>query len=114
MPSARVEHDGRVLAGQVAIASSMWARARGLLGRSELARGEALVLPKTKQVHTVGMTFPIDVLFLDENGRVLHLVRAMRPWRLSRWVRRCRNVIELQAGAAADVKRGDRVEIKSP
>lgn len=100
---------GVVLAERTTWARSWWSRARGLLG-STIAPGEALVLDPAKQVHTFFMAFPIDVVFCDARDRVLR-VATMRPWRVSRWIRRSAYVIELPAGRAAGVAVGDRIEI---
>jgi uncharacterized protein len=60
-------------------------RAR-LLGLALLPRappaGWALVLPRCSSVHTVGMRFALDVVFLDAEGRVLRVARAVPPWRV--------------------------------
>jgi uncharacterized membrane protein (UPF0127 family) len=90
---------GVVLADRVGRASRSWQRARGLIGRPPLARGDALVLEPAAQVHTVGMRYAIDVVFCDEQGSVLHVVRRMRPWRITRWVRGARYAVELPSGA---------------
>jgi hypothetical protein len=90
------------------------ARARGLLGRSGLADGEALLLAPCPQVHTFRMSFPIDAVFCDRDLRVLHVV-TLRPNRMSRYVLRSRCCIELRAGraAACGVEPGVRLELKA-
>jgi uncharacterized protein len=82
----------------IEVASTRRARGRGLLGRDGIAG--ALWLPGVRSVHTVGMRFPIDVAWLDDDGRVLR-IRTMRPWRVSRWVRRAAGVLEAEAGTFA-------------
>ena len=54
------------------------------------------------QVHTFGMSYAIDVLFCDRRWVVLHVVRGLRPKRLTRWVRGCRYVVETPAGAVPE------------
>lgn len=93
-------------------ATSTRTRMRGLLGRAELAVGEGLLLSPCKQVHTFGMRFPIDVVFCDRAWRVSHVVREMRPGRVSRVAWKARHAIELRAGAAAEVMTGDRLLIE--
>ncbi len=82
----------------------------GLLGRSSLPADEGLLLVPAWSIHTWFMRFPIDVVFLDAEGRVLRVVERMRPWRLVS-VRRARAVIELAAGVAArlDIREGARI-----
>jgi len=71
-----------------------WQRASGsapraLLGRSGLADDEGLWIP-TSSIHMFGMRFAIDVIYADRDGRVLKLVRGIRPWRASAcWPWRC-------------------------
>lgn len=71
----------------------------GLLGRRELPVDEGLWLAPAWSIHTWGMRFPIDVVFVDRDERVLRIVEAMVPWRLvSR--RGAHAVVELAAGRA--------------
>jgi uncharacterized protein len=104
---------GDILAEEVVWATTMWSRARGLIGGT-LPSGRALVIEPTKQIHTFFMTFPIDVVFCDSGWTCLHVISNMQPWKVSRWVRGARAVIELPAGAAARVQAGERLEIQSP
>ncbi|HEX6237795.1 MAG TPA: DUF192 domain-containing protein [Acidimicrobiales bacterium] len=102
--------DGRVLAS-LEIAATSRERARGLLGRDGIEG--ALLLRPVRSVHTLGMRFPIDVAFCDEEMRVLRIVR-MRPFRVSRPVRHARCAIEAEAGAFErwQLRPGDQLEIK--
>lgn len=59
---------GVCLAERAPVATSLWARAKGLLGRSELPAGEGLVLWPCTSVHCLGMRFPIDVLHVSKSG----------------------------------------------
>lgn len=70
-------------------------RARGLLGRDQLAPDSALLLERTRSVHTVGMRFEIAVAFLDAGLRVLEVVRVP-PGRVLLPRRGARQVLELQ------------------
>jgi uncharacterized membrane protein (UPF0127 family) len=73
----------RVVATKVEIAESRSARRRGLLGRAGLADGAALVLTPCCAVHTIGMRFPIDVVFVDSRGLVRKIVRALGPRKIA-------------------------------
>lgn len=85
----------RVLAERVEWAGTSSSRRAGLLGRLALPRGHALYLVPCQWVHMFGMRFPLDVLFLDEAGRVLALHHSLRPNRLSRLVPAAKGVLEL-------------------
>ncbi len=101
------------LVTQGAIADNWWSRLRGLLGHAPLQSGEGLLLSGEKAIHTVGMGFPIDVLFLDSTGRIVHLIPDMGPLRFSPFVTAAANVLELPAGVAAQTGTtlGDQIEI---
>ena len=89
------------LASDCRVATGFWPRARGLLFSGPLVEGQGLLLDPCQSVHTVLMGYPIDVLFLDKENRVAHLIHAMPPYRASRFVWRARSVLELPAGTVA-------------
>lgn len=95
------------------LADHWWARLRGLLGHAPLQAGEGLLLRGEKAIHTFGMGFAIDVLFLDAQGRIVQLIPAMGAWRASPFVVRAANVLELPAGVLAQTgtQLGDQIEI---
>ena len=103
--------DGEVLAA-VEVAETARARRQGLLHRDRL--DGALVLRPCRNVHTVGMRFPIDVAFCDGDGTVLRTT-TLAPWRISPVVRRSAFAIEAEAGAFDRwrLARGDRVELRA-
>src|SRR5215212_2479341 len=100
---------GSVLANRVEVAGSSWRRMRGLLGRPPLGPGEGLLIVPCQGVHTMGMGYPLDVVYLDSDGVVRKVLRSIRPWRHGPLVWRSRMVLELPAGAAAEVAVGDRL-----
>jgi uncharacterized membrane protein (UPF0127 family) len=102
---------GVVLAERARMASRARERLRGLLGSEGLSPGEGLILRPCWQVHTFGMRYPIDVLFLDAKGIVARMVLGMRPGRLSPLVLRSRTVVELPAGVLRETgtRPGDRI-----
>jgi len=71
-------------------------RRRGLLGRDDVTG--ALLIERCRCVHTIGMSFDIDVAFLDIHGYVIDVV-TMPPGRIGRPRMRARSVIEARAGA---------------
>jgi uncharacterized protein len=91
---------GRIVCRECGIADTFWTRFRGLMGRRSLRAGEGLFLRPGGSVHTMFMRFPIDVVFLDDELRVLKVVPALRPWRAA-GARRARAVIELAPGTAS-------------
>jgi uncharacterized membrane protein (UPF0127 family) len=72
---------------------------RGLAGLDDLPAQHALRIPRCGSVHTFGMRFPIDVVFLDREDRVVRVAREVPPRRFA-GARRARTVIETRAGEA--------------
>jgi uncharacterized membrane protein (UPF0127 family) len=83
----------------VRVAATLRTRLLGLLGLASVPRGVALLLRGTRSVHTCGMRFALDLLWLDARGRVLRVDEQVRPWRL-RTCRRAHSVVEVSAGTA--------------
>jgi uncharacterized protein len=118
---------GSLLAERAGVAGTSWSRLVGLLNRSSLAMGEALWIIPTAAIHTVGMRFPIDVLFLGalrESGppggtprracQVRRVYERLPPWRMTRYVWGSESVLELPAGvvAATRTEVGDELEFQ--
>lgn len=100
----------RSIAEAVEVADTMAARRRGLLGRTHLDAGAALMLIPCVAVHTAFMRFRIDVVFLDREGCVVGTVSRLKPWRVAAaW--RAHSAIELPAGRLEQcpVEIGDRL-----
>jgi uncharacterized membrane protein (UPF0127 family) len=96
------------------VADTAWTRLRGLLGHKPLQPGEGLLLRGEKAIHTIGMGFAIDVLFLDREGLVKLSIPAMVPFRASPFVSAAADVLELPAGTIARTytKLGDRIHFE--
>lgn len=106
---------GRTLCDRCRVADHPLSRMRGLLGRRYLSAGEALLLRPAAAIHTAFMNFPIDALFLDRGGIVLHIAHDLAPWRAAS-KRGAASVLELSAGFARlrGVEIGDRLQFISP
>lgn len=101
------------LARRAWVADSHWTRLRGLLGRPRLRGGEGLLLMPSRGVHTWGMRYPIDVVFVNEEGRVLALYPELEPWRRTRVHREATRAYEFPGGTieSAHTRPGDRLEL---
>ena len=103
---------GQVLATRVEGAFDSASRKKGLLGRDGLPDGHALVIAPCGGVHTFFMRFPIDVVFLARDGRVLKVCSAVKPWRMA-FAPTAFGVVELPAGTArrCEARKGDYVAL---
>lgn len=96
------------------IASSLWTRFLGLMGRRDLPYGFGLLLRNESAIHTFGMRVEIDVAYLDARGQILRISEAMPPWQLGPIVRGVRDVLELPIGTLmrTETRVGDRLELE--
>ena len=69
--------------GPVRVAETAWTRTRGLLGYSPLVDNEGMLIMRCHSVHTIGMKYAIDVVFLKTNGKVAKVVEGLRPLRFA-------------------------------
>jgi hypothetical protein len=103
------------LATSLAVADTHWTRLRGLLGlrSSDFRNGSGLWIVPCHGVHTLGMGFPIDVIYLDRALTVVHIQPQLRPWRFAPVRTQAATVLELPSGTAAETGTavGDKIEI---
>lgn len=91
---------GTTIARHIDIAASFRSRAKGLIGRKDLPPDHALVLHPCNSVHALFLTFPLDVIYLDRDDRVLR-VFCLRPWHIGPILWQSRTVIELPTDTVA-------------
>jgi uncharacterized protein len=103
------------LATDVAIADTHLSRLRGLIGasRDDFRNGSGLWIRPCRGVHTLAMRFPIDVVYLDRAGTVVHVEHSLQPWRFSPVRMQAASVLELpdRTVARTETALGDRIEI---
>jgi uncharacterized membrane protein (UPF0127 family) len=104
------------LSTNLAAAHTHWSRLRGLLGVAEddFRNGCGLWIHPCHGVHTLAMRFPIDVVYLNRAGRVVHVEHNLQPWRFSPIRMQASSVLELPSHTVARTGTavGDSIEIK--
>jgi len=113
MPRIVNETRGTVVAEDVRVADGIWSRFWGLMGRRSLPEGSGLLLRPSFSIHTAFMRFPIDVVFLDRDLRVVKVVPGMKPFRVAVAFGGAHSALELNEGAAAkaQVEAGDHLTL---
>ena len=86
----------------------------GLMGKACLKKGHGLWIKPCQSVHTFWMRFPIDVLFLDKNGVVIHFIESMKPFRVSRHVLKARSVWNFLCGLSETAKLSWGIVLRFP
>jgi len=103
------------VATEAAVADSYLRRLVGLLGKTKrwAQLGRGLWIVPSRGVHTFGMMFPIDLIFLSKEKEVVHVEEHVRPFRISTVSLRAMSVLELPAHTIyrTGTQVGDRLEI---
>ncbi len=104
-----------MIASRVSIARNPWSRFRGLMLRRSLPEGHALILDPGNGIHSFFMRFAFDAIFVDADWTVRYIVRGMRPWRMTRFVRGTKRVIEVPVGTcvATATAVGDSLSLRA-
>ena len=112
--SATLSRTKAVVAARVEVAASLPQRMQGLLGRPALEAGAGLFLPACRSIHTCGMRFSLDVIFLTRQGQVVAALKSLPPWRISPLIWRAWGVLELPDGTVErhNVLVGDQLELR--
>ena len=103
------------VATETILADSYLRRLIGLLGKTNrwAQVGRGLWIVPSSGVHTIGMLFPIDLIFLSKEKEVVHVEEYVRPFRISRVSLKAQSVLELPAHTIyrSGTRVGDRFEI---
>lgn len=104
---------GNIILEKVEIANSFFTRLKGLLGRERLEKKEGLIIKPCNSVHTIGMKFPIDVAFVNNDDEIIHIIYSMFPGKFSHVIKNSKYVIEVNAGVFRNqgLKIGDKIKI---
>ena len=108
--SVRIAHSKCRVLSSVQQTETAWERTKGLLGRRGLEDGEGLLITPCNSIHTFFMTFPLDVVYLDREDKVVKLIEKLRPWRMSCCFRSAK-VLEVGSRfiATSGIKVGDQL-----
>jgi uncharacterized membrane protein (UPF0127 family) len=108
MKNTRISNQNGSPIEQVFLANTPWLRLRGLLGRKTLTNEQGLLISPCNSVHTVGMKYSLDIVYLNSDNKVLKIKSNLKPWRSSA-CRGATQVLELAAGNTENknIKLGD-------
>lgn len=94
-------------------AESLWKRTIGVIGWKDFGAKGGLLLTNTNSIHTFFVRFPLDLVFLDNEMKILSLVENLKPFSFSPIVWRAKHVLEMPAGSIkkSSLKTGDSVDL---
>ena len=103
---------GRILWDTVETANNFYTRFKGLMGRKNLTKSEAMLITNCNQVHTFNMRFTIDVIYLDKSMRVVR-IDTLPPRKIGHYVKAASSVLEAAEGTASsyEIQVGDELVV---
>ena len=109
--NASISCQGNSLSLVISLANNFWKRFCGLMFRKSFPEGWGLLLTHCNSVHTMFMRFPIDVIYLDNNGKIVKCIEGLKPWRFSFGGPEAEHCLELTTGVIAknSVTSGDHL-----
>ena len=113
MVASELRADGKLLVAKCYVARSFFSRFFGLMGRKQIAGDEGILFPKCNSIHTFFMRFPIDVLLVSPDGKVVEVKEGLRPWRMLMPRRGVKHVVELRSQLSRElgIRVGARLKI---
>lgn len=107
------QSDGLQLGDKIFWAKGMFDRMKGLLGRNGLGNGEGVLLDPCNSVHTFFMKFPIMIIFLSKENKVVKIIQDLRPWRVTRPYFSAVRTLEIPCDSPGrNLRVGDILEVK--
>ena len=102
----------QVFADDLQMNNTFFSRLIGLMFKKSLPSGSGIILKPCTQIHTCFMRFNIDVIFLDKDLKVVHVIENMPPWRISPLLLKARYTVELPSGTLKGrVKKGETLAL---
>ncbi|MDD3150545.1 MAG: DUF192 domain-containing protein [Candidatus Gastranaerophilales bacterium] len=104
--------NSKIIAEEIVVAKNFFSRIKGLLGQKVMER--PLLIEPCRSIHSVGMKFKFDAVFLNKNNEVVYLIEEMKPVRFSPIVFESKKVLELPVETIKNncIQKGDIIEFR--
>jgi len=102
---------GTIVAHSCKIADNFISRFLGLMGKKGLPQGSGLLIVPCNSIHMFFMEIPLDIVFIDKDNTVIHIINNIRPWEYSKIIWKAHSVLELPSGTihSSNTETGDRL-----
>jgi uncharacterized membrane protein (UPF0127 family) len=102
---------GEVICKKMIVARSMFSRMKGLMFSTDLPDCDGFLISPCNSIHTFFMLYALDVVFLDDEFKVVKIIRNLSPWRMTLIYFKARHVLEMKAETLTRKSRsGDQLE----
>lgn len=107
-----IRHNEKILSDNYLLANNPWTRLVGYMFKDEPKDYDGIFFIPGRSIHTFFMRFPIDVVFVSNKGKVIRIIRDLKPWRMTSIYFKAHNVLEVPAGKLPlDIKEGQVLEV---
>lgn len=108
-----IKKNSQIITDNAQRADNFFTRFKGLMFVKEIEDNYALHITPCNQIHMLNMRFALDVIYLDQNSRVVRVDENVQPGKICKTVRNAKSVIEMKASAAAKlgINQGDVLEM---
>lgn len=115
MEKAIIKKDGAGIICNADIAKNFWERFRGLMFAQSIPDSYGLLIKPCRQIHMMNMKFPLDVIYLSDDGTVVDIDEDIHPWKIGHTVKESACVIEVNSGTCArrGICVGDRLSVEN-
>ncbi|MCL4378768.1 MAG: DUF192 domain-containing protein [Actinobacteria bacterium] len=103
-----------IISDKIKAADNFFTRLFGLIFKRKLKNSEGLLIEECKSIHTFGMRYCIDVIFLDKFDEIIKVFHSFKPFRFTPLIKNASRVLELKSGFInyVSLKTGDRLYIE--
>lgn len=103
----------QVFLGNVMVADTFFTRLKGLLGSKPLSPSQGLLIKPCRQVHTIGMRYPLSIWYLDKELRIVKIIDDLHPYKISPYIKDSHLIIEFPSKWAeiTGSKEGDLLDV---
>ena len=105
-----IRRKDEIIFSNIKEAKTFWQRFMGLMGKKHLDEGEGLWFENCSSIHCFFMKMPIDVIYCDKSYRIVG-IETVSPWKVGRFYKDARHVLEVRAGGAINLKAGDLLQL---
>jgi len=100
------------LGSNIKLANTFWSRLKGLMFQDSFGEHDGIYFTWSKSVHNCFVKFPIDVIFISKDYKIVKIIRSFKPWRFTRIYLTASHVIELPENTVTDsFNVGDQLEV---
>jgi uncharacterized protein len=108
----RISYQGEKIFEDIRMADTLTSRLIGLMFQAT-PPGEGLLLDPCRSIHTFFMKYPLDIVFLDRQNKMVKIIRHLAPWRMTWIYFRAVKTLEVPAGRLPPhVREGDELEVQ--